>query len=60
MCWNVGDFFDANEITILAGDMKPTKRYVVAIVGKFYKLLGFFSAQCYNLYYYVFPRALLI
>ena len=27
---------DANEIAMLAGDMEPTKRHVVAIVGKFY------------------------
>lgn len=46
LCWNVGSdqfVFNVDEIATLAKEIEPTKRHVVAIVGKFYNPLGFLS-----------------
>ena len=46
VCWNVGSdqfVFNDDEIAMLVKEIEPTKRHVVAIVGKFYDPLGFLS-----------------
>ena len=46
VCWNVGTdqlIFNVDEIAMLAKEIEPTKRHVVAIVGKFYDPLGYLS-----------------
>ena len=46
VCWNVGTdqlVFNVDEIAMLAKEIEPTKRHVVAIVGKFYDPLGYLS-----------------
>ena len=46
VCWDVSTdqfIFDVNEVALLARDREPTKRHVVAIVGRFYDPLRFLS-----------------
>ena len=46
VCWSVGTeqfVFDVNEIAMLATSIEPTKRNIVAIVGKFYDPFGILS-----------------
>lgn len=54
VCRNVSTdqlVFNVKEIAMLAKEIEPTKRHVVAIVGRFYYLLGYLAPTVVQFYF---------